>query len=103
MGPEKSYVVVILSPKVGFARVREAALKGKGYRVLRAAKGQDGINLALKHAPCLLIMDSSVTQPSADEVVKAIRSHPSGSKVKIEQDGKKRLPRIPFRWEMPGR
>ncbi|MDS3861733.1 Cache 3/Cache 2 fusion domain-containing protein [Thermosynechococcaceae cyanobacterium BACA0444] len=52
-------------------------LKREGYDVLGAANGDDGINLACEHSPCLILLDVMMNFQGAWQVLMTLKSTPN--------------------------
>jgi signal transduction histidine kinase len=52
------------------------ALKHHGYRVIEASSGDEGLELAKKHLPDLILSDISMPGKDGQTVLKMIREHP---------------------------
>ena len=60
-----------------------AALRARGYRVLKAYGGREGIELALKHVPDAIILDLMMPEVSGFQVVDALRRRPETENIPI--------------------
>jgi two-component system sensor histidine kinase/response regulator len=52
------------------------ALRHSGYRVIEASTGEEGLRLAAKHLPDLILSDISMPGQGGQDVLKSIRDHP---------------------------
>lgn len=55
----------------------EYNLEKEGYHVLKAENGQEGIRLARKHGPDLIILDVMMPKMDGIEVIRELKSEPS--------------------------
>lgn len=78
-----SHTILIVEDEPALLRVLADELRDNNFRVLTAADGQEGLTLALKHHPDLLLVD--VVMPGMDglTMLKHIRADKWGSTVPI--------------------
>ncbi len=50
-------------------------LKSRGYEVLQAREGPEGINVAIQHKPGLILLDIQLPSMDGYEVARTIRAH----------------------------
>jgi two-component system cell cycle response regulator DivK len=58
-------------------------LESKGYRVLSAHDGQEGIDAAIRNKPDLILLDIQLPSMDGYAVARTLRTHPDLSKVPI--------------------
>lgn len=58
-------------------------LKTKGYSVIVAENGREGVDKALEHHPDLILMDISMPEMDGLKAVSEIRKHPEMSEIPI--------------------
>ena len=51
-------------------------LRGRGFEVLRAYGGSEGLVLAIQHSPALIVLDLSMPGVSGFTVAQQLRAHP---------------------------
>ncbi|TET42859.1 MAG: response regulator, partial [Dehalococcoidia bacterium] len=56
--------VLIIDDNLAFAKLVEQVLTGKGYEVLKASNGQEGLRVMFDHRPDLVLLD--VVMPGFD-------------------------------------
>lgn len=59
------------------------SLRGAGYRVLEAVNGKQGVNMAMRHRPDLVLMDLRLSDMSGMQVASCLRRHPLTKHVAI--------------------
>lgn len=69
----------------GLAELLDALLTGSGYDTIRAADGAGAMEIALRHAPDLVLLDVQHCGPGADgmELCRRLRSDPRGERVPL--------------------
>ncbi len=71
------YPVLLVEDDRKIAHVVKAYLEGAGYRVVHAETGKDGLALALKEPPLLVVLDLMLPDTSGEEVcLKLKETHP---------------------------
>ncbi len=65
--------ILIIEDEPDVVRVVERRLKANGYEVLTASDGQEGLRLARKICPSLVILDLILPNLTGEEVCRAIR------------------------------
>lgn len=58
-------------------------LKARGYGVLQAREGHDGIEMALRHKPDLILLDIQLPGMDGYAVARNLRSHPETTQTPI--------------------
>ena len=58
-------------------------LRARGFQVLQADGGREGLALALEHSPCLIVLDLSMPGVSGFEVARQLRAHPRTRQIPI--------------------
>jgi CheY-like chemotaxis protein len=81
--PAKQKILVI-DDHVNFLKLVEAQLVGlDGYEVHVADNGQDGLTLAIKHQPDLIILDWVMPDMDGLEVLKQLKTDPVTKRLRI--------------------
>jgi DNA-binding response OmpR family regulator len=65
--------VLVIEDDVKIARVVKVYLEGAGYRVVHAAKGKEGIEIALEERPLAVILDLMLPDTSGEEVCQELK------------------------------
>lgn len=81
MGKEK---VLLIDDEVDFVEINKAALGNKGYDVIAAYNGKEGIEKALKEKPDIIILDVMMTTKTEGfDVARELRKHKEMQKTPI--------------------
>lgn len=72
-GSTKRCLVLVVSDEPGELQLISSYLKQPGFSVLRAFGGQEGIDLARRYAPDLIVLDLLMNDVTGIEVVEALR------------------------------
>lgn len=64
-------------------RLLEMLLRAKGYSLLKAADGEEALDMATREQPNLIIMDIQLPKLSGLEVTKKLRQMPASSHIPI--------------------
>lgn len=80
--PEKK-LVLLVEDEVSLAQPLKEKLEAKGLTVILAKNGQEGLDLALKNKPNLILLD--ITMPVMDgvEMLKALRTDDAGKSMQV--------------------
>lgn len=62
------YPILVIEDDVKIARIVRVYLEGAGFRVIHATHGKDGLDLALKDNPILVILDLMLPDTSGEEL-----------------------------------
>jgi len=68
--------ILLLDDDENILSVFSMALRHHGYRVIEASSGDEGIELAKKHLPDLILSDISMPGKDGQAVLQTIRQHP---------------------------
>jgi signal transduction histidine kinase len=68
--------ILLLDDDESILSVFSMALRHHGYRVIEASSGDEGIELAKKHLPDLILSDISMPGKDGQAVLQTIRQHP---------------------------
>jgi DNA-binding response OmpR family regulator len=61
----------------------EASLKQRGYDVLVASDGEEGLRLAVAEQPAIVLLDLLMPKMPGIEVLRGIRSHPATASIPV--------------------
>lgn len=78
-----SYLILIVDDSFIQRKIFSTTLQAKGYRVILAEDGRQGVDQALQQQPDLILMDLSMPGMDGISAVREIRSHPELSQVPI--------------------
>ena len=68
--------VLLVDDEVDFVEINKAALKSKGYEVIPAYNGKEGLEKALKDKPDIIILDVMMTTKTEGfDVARELRKH----------------------------
>jgi two-component system KDP operon response regulator KdpE len=76
--PEKKAKVLVIDDEEQIRRAVKSILAARGYDVILAPNGDDGIDLAIDHNPDLIILDLSMPGMDGLEVTRELRSWYAG-------------------------
>ena len=65
--------ILVIEDEPQMQKLLRLSLASEGYRVVEAAKGQEGIDLARTHNPDLVLLDLGLPDMDGTEVTKALR------------------------------
>jgi two-component system NtrC family sensor kinase len=83
--------VLVVDDDPGAADLIHAYLSQPGYAVLRALGGQEGIELARRHLPDLVVLDLVMPDVGGIEVVEALKSDPATALIPVVMVTSKQL------------
>ncbi len=72
--PEKPVLVLVVDDEAQIRRALHSILSTRGYRVLAAADGAEGLDLAIEHTPDLTVLDLALPGLSGLEVCRELRT-----------------------------
>jgi len=79
-----AYKILIVDDDRDFVEISRATLESKGYQVVSAYDGKEGLEKALKEDPDLIVLDVMMaTQTEGLEVARQMREHKSLKKTPI--------------------
>ena len=64
-------------------KIYAAALRADGYTVMVAENGLEGVEMALEHAPALILMDVSMPEMDGPTAVQELRRYPDMAQVPV--------------------
>jgi len=68
--------VLLVDDEVDFVEINKAALENKGYEVIPAYTGKEGLEKALKEKPDIIILDVMITtKTNGFDVASELRKH----------------------------
>jgi len=68
--------VLIVDDEVDFVEINKAALENKGYQVISAYNGEEGVKKALEEKPDIVILDVMMTTKTEGfDVARELRKH----------------------------
>ncbi len=73
--PEPLRVALLVDDNALFRRFLRDVLSGRGFRVLEAADGEDGLRLALERRPGVILVDGRIPGLDGFEVCRRLRQH----------------------------
>jgi len=82
MGMAKEIIVIIEDEK-NIVELLQYNLEKEGYRVFSALRGEEGLDLARKHLPSVLILDLMLPGMDGLEICKTLRQNPETSRIPI--------------------
>jgi two-component system, OmpR family, KDP operon response regulator KdpE len=72
--PEKPARLLVIDDEVQIRRALNSILSTRGYHVIAAVDGAEGLDLAIEHAPDLIILDMAMPGLSGLEVCRELRT-----------------------------
>ncbi|MBC7189342.1 response regulator [Candidatus Aerophobetes bacterium] len=76
--------VLLVDDEVDFVEINKAALESKGYKVIPAYNGKEGLEKALKEKPDIIILDVMMTTKTEGfDVARQLRKHKEMKNVPI--------------------
>jgi signal transduction histidine kinase len=83
MTETKSAKILYIEDNHANRRLVERVLTSRGYQVLLATEGIEGINMAREHRPDLILMDINLPNMDGREITTRLRSLPNFSRIPI--------------------
>lgn len=71
---KKTKKILVIEDEESVLRAIEIALKAKGYNVLKASNGHDGLRLALSNIPILVILDIRLPDMDGWQVISNLKA-----------------------------
>jgi len=71
--PAASKTVLVIDDEIQMRRLLRACLERNGYEVVEAATGDAGLDAALSHRPCAVLLDLGLPDIDGQEVLKRLR------------------------------
>jgi two-component system sensor histidine kinase/response regulator len=81
--PVTMNTILLIDDEEGLRTIYKTALQNHGYRVIEAASGNAGFELAQKHLPDLILTDISMPNGDGQAVLKKIRQDPALSSKQV--------------------
>lgn len=75
--------ILVIEDEAGIAENLQALLAAKGYQVLLAADGSEGISLARKEMPRLILLDVLLPKMGGFDVCRMLKSDPATKAIRI--------------------
>ena len=78
-----SKVILVIEDQEDNRRIVHDLLTSKGYKVIEAVNGYEGVNAAKSHRPALSLMDIQLPGIDGYEVTRRIKANPETRKIPI--------------------
>lgn len=75
--------ILVIEDESGIAENLQALLSAKGYQVLLAGDGSEGINIARKESPQLILLDVLLPKMGGFDVCRMLKSDPATKAIRI--------------------
>lgn len=75
--------ILIVEDDIALRNVYEMRLKLEGYDILVAADGEEGLSIAVKEKPSLIILDLMMPKISGMDVLDILKSTPETKKIPV--------------------
>jgi DNA-binding response OmpR family regulator len=75
--------ILIVEDEPAIAENLQALLNAKGYQVLLASDGSEGINLARKESPSLILLDVMLPKMGGFDVCRMLKGDPATKAIRI--------------------
>jgi len=72
--PEKPASILVIDDEAQIRRALNSILSTRGYRVISASDGAEGLDLAIEHAPDLIVLDMAMPGMGGLEVCRELRA-----------------------------
>ncbi len=72
--PEKPASILVVDDEAQIRRALNSILSTRGYRVMLAADGAEGLDLAIEHSPDLVVLDLAMPKMGGLEVCRELRT-----------------------------
>jgi two-component system, OmpR family, KDP operon response regulator KdpE len=72
--PEKPATILVIDDEAQIRRALNSILSIRGYRILSAPDGVEGMNMAVEHSPDLIVLDIAMPGMSGLEVCQELRT-----------------------------
>ncbi|MGZ5385569.1 MAG: response regulator, partial [Acidimicrobiia bacterium] len=76
MGDRRHRVALVVDDDREAVELATDVLRGRGFEVLQALGGREGMSLAIRHSPALIILDLNMPGVSGFTVAQQLRAHP---------------------------
>jgi len=81
--PARQITVLVIDDDPSAVELMSAYLSQPGYQTLRAFGGQEGIDLAMRHSPDLVVLDLLMPDVGGIEVVEALKLDPRTAEIPV--------------------
>jgi two-component system KDP operon response regulator KdpE len=72
--PEKPATILVVDDEAQIRRALNSILSTRGYRILAASDGAEGMDLAIEHSPDLIVLDMAMPGMGGLEVCRELRT-----------------------------
>ena len=76
-------LILIVEDDETTREIYSASLRDRGYRVLLATNGAEGVHLARRHRPDLVLMDLRMPVMDGVQAIRYLKSDPQTSRIKV--------------------
>lgn len=76
-------VIAIVEDDDAIATMYEYKLVASGYKVVRGSNGINGLDIAEKHRPDLILLDLKMPEMNGDEMLEKLRAKDWGTDIKV--------------------
>ena len=80
---KKILIIEVVEDDRPLLSVLSERFNAEGYRVISATTGEEGLNLALKHKPDLILLDIVMPKMDGITMLKKLRDDPWGKKANV--------------------
>lgn len=78
-----SHKLLIVEDNESLNRIMTDTFKDEGFKVISALDGEEGLELAKKENPDLILLDILMPKKNGNEMLKELRQTPEGKDVKV--------------------
>ena len=69
-------LILVIDDETELCETVDCLLRARGYRLLKACSGSEGLKLAIEFKPDLVVLDYEMPEMDGLEVIAALRKHP---------------------------